>query len=157
MQSIGPSFLGILGNDICQENIWQKRSLLQDFQVCILLAMPHPNLRDSLRHCHLLEALRDALWAKNWQNWCCLRMVWRQTSQYLYLHSIRILVSPSFQYFFRDNRPFGFLYRKISNLHISWLMNVIVIYIFVKLFKGLGWNLTTFGLFGIGESRVSVK
>ena len=63
-----------------------------------------------------------------------------------------------YKYFiYRDNRPFGFLYRKISNLHISWAMNIIVVYILVKFFKGLGWNLATFGLFGLGESKVTKK
>jgi hypothetical protein len=36
-------------------------------------------------------------------------------------------------------------------------MNIIVVYIFVKFFKGLGWNLATFGLFGLGESKVTKK
>lgn len=59
------------------------------------------------------------------------------------------------QFVYWDNRLFGFLYRKMSNLHISWLMNIIVIYVITKFFKGLGWNLTTFGLFGLGESKIT--
>ena len=59
------------------------------------------------------------------------------------------------QFVYWDNRLFGFLYRNISNTIISLLMNIIVVYVITKFFKGLGWNLTTFGLFGLGESKIT--
>jgi len=36
-------------------------------------------------------------------------------------------------------------------------MNILVVYIIVQLFRAQGWNLATFGLFGIGESKLTKK